>query len=57
LLAPQAKARPDGQMFHMITFGYKNMPPYASQVERDDRWYAINYVRQLQAGDSEGGEK
>lgn len=55
LLAPQAVGRPDGQIFHMITYGFKNMPPYASQVGRDDRWYAINYIRQLQAGDSEGG--
>lgn len=48
LLADQTRNRADGQMFHMITYGYKNMPAYASQIERDDRWHVIAYVRQLQ---------
>lgn len=48
LSSEQTFDRTDGQMFHIITYGYKNMPPYASQVDREDRWYAINYIRQLQ---------
>ncbi len=48
LLAPRALALPDGQIFHIITFGQGNMPSYASQVDRDDRWKAILYVRSLQ---------
>jgi mono/diheme cytochrome c family protein len=35
-------------MFHILTYGQKNMPSYASQVSEDDRWKAILYVRSLQ---------
>jgi mono/diheme cytochrome c family protein len=38
----------DGRMFHILTFGQKNMPSYASQVAEGDRWKAILYVRSLQ---------
>ena len=38
----------DGRMFHILTYGQKNMPSYASQVSEDDRWKAILYVRSLQ---------
>ena len=38
-----------GQMFHVLTFGQNNMPSYASQLSREDRWNAIAYVRTLQA--------
>lgn len=48
LHAKQATDRTDGQIYHIITYGFKNMPSYASQVDIDDRWYAINYIRQLQ---------
>lgn len=47
-LAPHALNMPDGQMFHVITYGQANMPSYAAQVERDDRWHVIEYVRKLQ---------
>jgi mono/diheme cytochrome c family protein len=38
----------DGQMYHVITLGQKNMSSYASQVTRDDRWKVIRFVRTLQ---------
>ncbi|MEX2116894.1 MAG: cytochrome c [Bacteroidota bacterium] len=38
----------DGQIFHTITFGKKNMPALASQIPIDDRWKAILHVRSLQ---------
>jgi len=41
-------ALPDGRMFHIITFGQKNMPGYASQISEEDRWKIIAYVRSLQ---------
>jgi mono/diheme cytochrome c family protein len=47
-LADQARNRADGQVFHIITYGYKNMPAYAVQVGREDRWHVIAYLRQLQ---------
>lgn len=48
LLAPKALALPDGQIFHIITFGQANMPSYASQIDREDRWKVVLYVRTLQ---------
>ncbi len=49
LLAPHALELADGQLFHIVTFGQNNMPPYAAQVERDDRWRVALYIRHLQA--------
>lgn len=48
LLADNALKIADGQMFHIATYGQKNMSAYASQVSREDRWKAILYVRWLQ---------
>ncbi len=39
---------PDGQMFHIVTFGRVMMPSYAKQISREDRWRVILYVRALQ---------
>ena len=49
LMAPHAMRLRDGQIFHVLTFGQGNMPSYASQLSRDDRWNALAYVRVLQA--------
>lgn len=49
LLAERALKMKDGQIFHILTFGQNNMPSYASQLSREDRWNAIAYVRMLQA--------
>ena len=48
MLDDNARKIADGQMFHITTYGQKNMPSYASQVSREDRWKAILYVRLLQ---------
>lgn len=40
---------PDGYLFHILSYGRGNMPSYASQINQDDRWKAILYLRQLQA--------
>lgn len=47
-LADRAMQLADGQMFHIVTYGQKNMPSYAAQVPREDRWRVIAYVRSLQ---------
>jgi mono/diheme cytochrome c family protein len=39
----------DGQLFHILTYGQNNMPSYASQLSRDDRWNVILYVRAMQS--------
>jgi mono/diheme cytochrome c family protein len=48
LVAPKAVQMADGQMFHVLTYGQNNMPSYAAQVGREDRWRVIAYVRSLQ---------
>lgn len=48
LLAEHALGLPDGHMFHILTYGQNNMPPYAAQISREDRWRVILYVRSLQ---------
>ncbi len=48
LLAPHAVLMKDGQIFHVLTYGQNNMPSYASQLSRQDRWDAIVYIRSLQ---------
>jgi mono/diheme cytochrome c family protein len=48
LLAERAVKMKDGQVFHILTYGQKNMPSYASQLSREDRWKVILFVRSLQ---------
>jgi mono/diheme cytochrome c family protein len=38
----------DGEIFHVITNGRNLMGPYASQIEIEDRWAIVAYVRALQ---------
>jgi mono/diheme cytochrome c family protein len=49
LLLDHARQMRDGQMFHLISMGQKNMASYASQVQREDRWKVILHIRTLQA--------
>ncbi|MDO8518774.1 MAG: cytochrome c [Deltaproteobacteria bacterium] len=39
---------PDGRIFHAITRGQNLMPSYASQINPEERWAIISYVRALQ---------
>jgi mono/diheme cytochrome c family protein len=48
LLADRAVQMKDGQMFHVLTYGQGNMPSFAAQLSRDDRWSVILHVRMLQ---------
>jgi mono/diheme cytochrome c family protein len=38
----------DGHLFYVITKGQGVMPSYAQQVQPEDRWAVIHYVRALQ---------
>jgi mono/diheme cytochrome c family protein len=40
---------PEGQMFHVVTYGKGNMGSYASQLDRKQRWMVIQYVKSQQA--------
>lgn len=48
LLAPKARELPDGKIFHIATFGQGNMPSHAAQIEPEDRWKVVMWIRQLQ---------
>lgn len=49
LTAPNIKAMPDGDYFHVITFGIRSMGSYASQLTPEQRWWVIKYIRSKQA--------
>ena len=38
----------DGDIFNVITYGRRTMPPYGAQNRPEDRWAIIAYVRVLQ---------
>lgn len=42
------REQPVGQLFHAITHGVRNMPPYGDQIKPEDRWAIILYLRALQ---------
>ncbi|MFB3815345.1 MAG: cytochrome c [Terriglobales bacterium] len=48
LFAERATNMPSGQMFHVLTYGQNNMPAYAGQLSREDRWAVVLYLRSLQ---------
>jgi mono/diheme cytochrome c family protein len=48
LALEHARQLPDGQIFHIITFGQGNMPGYAHEIQEEDRWLLVSYVRLLQ---------
>jgi len=39
---------PDGQLYDAIYSGVRSMPSYATQIEVDDRWAIVSYIRALQ---------
>jgi mono/diheme cytochrome c family protein len=50
LLAPQAKALAEEEIFRIVSAGRKNMPGYAAQIAPEDRRAVIAYVRSMQKG-------
>lgn len=54
LFAENAIQMRDGQIFHIITHGQRNMPSLEVQVVREDRWRVVKYIRSLQEGSKQG---
>ena len=48
LISNRAIRMKDGQIFHIITYGQRNMSPHATQISREDRWKVILHIRTLQ---------
>ena len=38
----------DGEMYNTIVYGFRSMPPYGYQIDTEDVWSIIHYVRALQ---------
>lgn len=38
----------DGRIYHVIVKGFGMMPGHAAQLNDDDRWNVVNYIRELQ---------
>ena len=48
LQAERARAMPDGQMFHVLSFGQGAMASYAPELGERERWAVVRHVRALQ---------
>ncbi len=48
------RQQPVGELFNAITNGIRNMPAYGHQIEPDDRWAIVMYVRALQRSRASG---
>jgi hypothetical protein len=48
LFEQQVLEQAEGQLFHTITNGVRNMPAYGRQIAVEDRWAIVAYVRALQ---------
>lgn len=44
------KDLPEGKMFHTLTYGKGMMGSHAGQLNKEERWTVIQYVKFLQAG-------
>ena len=49
LTAEHARTLPDGQLFHIVSFGQGVMPSYGAQIVQEDRWKIVRFIRQLQS--------
>jgi mono/diheme cytochrome c family protein len=48
LMTPRVRDWPDGQLFHRPMRGQNSMPSHARQVDANDAWSVIHYIRQMQ---------
>ena len=48
LHSPSNRNRPDGEMYHIITYGQNQMWAYDTHLSEVERWAVINYIRALQ---------
>ncbi|MCW5899607.1 MAG: c-type cytochrome [Flavobacteriales bacterium] len=46
----QLKELPEGKMYHTLTHGKGAMGSHASQLDKEERWLVVQYVKYLQAG-------
>jgi mono/diheme cytochrome c family protein len=46
---PKYKDMPEGQMYYSVTYGKNKMGSYASQLNTEQRWMVIAYIKSKQA--------
>lgn len=49
LVTGNSRTMPDGELFHVITYGRRSMPPHGALLDAEDRWKAILHIRGLQS--------
>ena len=57
LISEKIKGWTDGQIYHIVSIGRGLMGSYAYQIEPEDRWKLILYIRKLQEHDSKVSTK
>ena len=55
--ADRLREAPDGEIYSAIYNGVRNMPSYAHQVQVEDRWAIVGYIRALQASQNASEEE
>ncbi|SMO84095.1 quinol:cytochrome c oxidoreductase monoheme cytochrome subunit [Saccharicrinis carchari] len=45
LLTDKVVTKPDGEMFHAISIGFGVMGAHQGQIQPDDRWKIVSYIR------------
>ena len=48
LMTQKVRDWPDGQIYHRPARGQNSMPSHARQVDENDIWSVVHYIRQLQ---------
>ncbi len=51
----QYQSMPEGQMFYSVTYGKNKMGSYASQLNTEQRWMVIAYIKSKQTAAKRGG--
>lgn len=54
LSAEKSRLLKDGELFHVVSYGRRFMPPHRNQLSQLDRWKVIAYIRELQSREKSG---
>lgn len=54
--ADRLRNAPDGHFYRVITDGIRTMPSYAHQIDVEDRWAIVAYIRALQLSQNAGAD-
>lgn len=49
LMTQKVRDWPDGQLFHRPMRGQNSMPSHSRQVDQDDAWAVVHYIRKMQS--------